>query len=132
MKSTLIGYIMGDHHSRVVVTENKTIGDCDILVAECLAVQEAFRKASPKGYSGGYHPKWCLVGCKFYQWENSNFKENCKFSGRLNGFKESRTEYCNWLINREVDDLAERAHMKSWCTSLVFWIYIYISFLQKK
>lgn len=52
MKSTSISYIMRDHHSKVIGIDSKTIGDCVILMAVCLAVHEAIRKAGQKGISG--------------------------------------------------------------------------------
>lgn len=48
IKSTSTGYIMRGHHSKIVMTEYRKIGDCVILMAECLAVRETTIKTSQK------------------------------------------------------------------------------------
>lgn len=57
MKSTWIGYNMRDHHSKIVMARSKMIGECDILVAECLIMREEILKASRRVFSD-YHPEW--------------------------------------------------------------------------
>lgn len=49
MKSTSIGYVVRNHHPKVVMAESKRNGDCAILVAKYLAVREVIFKASQKG-----------------------------------------------------------------------------------
>lgn len=49
MKSKLIGYVIRDHHLKIVMAESKSIGDCAILVVECLAFREVILKTSRKG-----------------------------------------------------------------------------------
>lgn len=43
-----MGYVMRDHHSKILMMESKSIGNCDILVAKCLVICEALLKASQK------------------------------------------------------------------------------------
>lgn len=46
MKSTSIGYVLRDNHSKVVMKKRKKIGDCVISVTECLVVRDAILKIS--------------------------------------------------------------------------------------
>lgn len=70
MKSTLVGYVTRDHHSKVVLKESRRIIDCAILMVECLTVRQTIFKTSQKG----------ILGCKLYQPEDFCTKGYCKFS----------------------------------------------------
>lgn len=39
-KLTFIGYLIRDNYSSIITAKNKNIGDCPILVKECLALWE--------------------------------------------------------------------------------------------
>lgn len=41
IKSASLAYIMRDHHLNIIVAKDKRLGDCPMLVVECLAMREA-------------------------------------------------------------------------------------------
>lgn len=112
--STSIGYVMRDQHSKIIMMESRRIGDCVILMAECLVVRETNIKASHKGI------QWILFKVTLNCVNSINGKisipkDIANLTTDINylrsPFKGSRIEYCNRLVNGEVDGLAKRTHM---------------------
>lgn len=49
-ESTTIGFVREDMHGAIVMQEGTQFRDCSIIVAECLAIQEALTAAIKKTY----------------------------------------------------------------------------------
>lgn len=116
------------------MAESKRIGDCDILVTECLVVRKAILKGSQNGIQRIIiHSDSQLIENSF-KWKTHvpkdivNLLEDVNCSRSL--FKKSRIAYCNRLVNRKVDSLTIRGSY----VSLMYWCLCFqymLSFLFK-
>lgn len=128
-KLASIGYIIRGNSSNIIMTKSKRLGDCPILRAECLAVQEtiliAIQKAIPS------YSEWFAVDSQFHQWKERytkkfvNIVEDVKYL--LTRFSDIWLEYCHSIINRDVDFNQKGSFVIFLSTFL--WMHLY--FLSK-
>lgn len=114
IKSTWIEYVMRDHHSEIVMTKSRRIGDCAILLAEYWLFEKRSLRLVRRVFNGLLSEVtlswlWTLITGKIsISKDIVNLIEDINCLRSL--FKDSTIEYCNGLVNREVDGLVKRSH----------------------
>lgn len=85
-----------------------SIGDCSVLVVECLVIREALIEAIKKNFNELYW-KWSLSGSEFYSWQDFCFTRYCieDIRNTCPIFKEVTIGHCARACNREVNRVAK-------------------------
>lgn len=102
---------MRDNHAITIMTKEKQIGDCFILMAEVLTIREAIMMAIQQNFQSiiiesdsqlvinSIHDKICVPKNVI------NLVKDITMLYFL--FKDIRTSYCNRLVNRDIDPMAK-------------------------